>query len=415
MSLSKEDQYLATLYQRFPINLARGKGARVWDSAGKEYIDCMGGYGVALVGHCNDRVVTAIKNQADVLITAHMSVYNDTRLRFMDKIASIAPPELIKMFFTNSGTESVEAALKFARKYTGKHGVIAMNGAYHGKTFGALSVTYNEKYRKSFMPLLVGVKFVPYGSPEKLEEAIDDTIGTVILEPIQGESGIIMPPDDLLPKIRDICNRRNLVLIFDEIQAGLGRTGKMWAGQNWKTTPDVMCLAKGIAGGIPMGLVLAKKEVMDAMKLGEHSSTFGGSPIACAAGTATLEALTDDKLVENADKVGKHFKEGLNYLKEQHKIIREVRGLGMMLAIELRFEVKDVLFDGIRNGLLMLYSGRNIIRLLPPLVMDETTVSRAVDIMDKILKKKSLRLGLEPSSRLNFGNIAEENIKQEKW
>ena len=415
MSLSKEDQYLATLYQRFPINLARGKGARVWDSAGKEYIDCMGGYGVALVGHCNDRVVTAIKNQADVLITAHMSVYNDTRLRFMDKIASITPPELTKMFFTNSGTESVEAALKFARKYTGKHGVIAMNGAYHGKTFGALSVTYNEKYRKSFMPLLVGVKFVPYGSPEKLEEAIDDTIGTVILEPIQGESGIIMPPDDLLPKIRDICNRRNLVLIFDEIQAGLGRTGKMWAGQNWKTTPDVMCLAKGIAGGIPMGLVLAKKEVMDAMKLGEHSSTFGGSPIACAAGTATLEALTDDKLVENADKVGKHFKEGLNYLKEQHKIIREVRGLGMMLAIELRFEVKDVLFDGIRNGLLMLYSGRNIIRLLPPLVMDEITVSRAVDIIDKILKKKSLRLGLEPSSRLNFGNIAEENIKQEKW
>ena len=415
MSLSKEDQYLATLYQRFPINLARGKGAHVWDSAGKEYIDCMGGYGVALVGHCNDRVVTAIKNQADALITAHMSVYNDTRLQFMDKMASIAPPELIKMFFTNSGTESVEAALKFARKYTGKHGVIAMNGAYHGKTFGALSVTYNEKYRKSFMPLLVGVKFVPYGSPEKLEEAIDDTIGTVILEPIQGESGIIMPPDDLLPKIRDICNRRNLVLIFDEIQAGLGRTGKMWAGQNWKTTPDVMCLAKGIAGGIPMGLVLAKKEVMDAMKLGEHSSTFGGSPIACAAGTATLEALTDDKLVENADNVGKHFKEGLNYLKEQHKIIREVRGLGMMLAIELRFEVKDVLFDGIRNGLLMLYSGRNIIRLLPPLVMDETTVSRAVDIMDKILKKKSLRLGLEPSSRLNFGNIAEENIKQEKW
>ncbi|HZC88644.1 MAG TPA: aminotransferase class III-fold pyridoxal phosphate-dependent enzyme, partial [Nitrososphaera sp.] len=138
MSLSKEDQYLATLYQRFPINLARGKGARVWDSAGKEYIDCMGGYGVALVGHCNDRVVTAIKNQADALITAHMSVYNDTRLQFMDKMASIAPPELIKMFFTNSGTESVEAALKFARKYTGKHGVIAMNGAYHGKTFGAL-------------------------------------------------------------------------------------------------------------------------------------------------------------------------------------------------------------------------------------------------------------------------------------
>ncbi len=389
--MSSEDSHLATLYQRFPVNLARGKGARVWDTAGKEYIDCMGGYGVALVGHCNDRVVAAIKKQADMLITAHMSVYNDTRLQFMEKMSTIAPPGLTKMFFTNSGAESVEAALKFARKYTGKPGVIAMNGAYHGKTFGALSVTYNEKYRKSFMPLLEGVKFVPYSDPEKLEEAIDDTTGTVIVEPIQGETGIIVPPDDLLPRIREICNRRNLVLVFDEIQAGLGRTGKMWAGQNWNTTPDIMCLAKGIAGGIPMGLVLAKPEVMDAMKLGEHSSTFGGSPIACAAGVATLEALTDDKLVENAAKMGKHFKEGLNRLKEKHKIIREVRGIGMMLGVELRFEVKDVLFDGIRNGLLMLYSGRNIIRLLPPLVMDETTVSRAVDIMDAVLTSEEKR------------------------
>ncbi|HXG06834.1 MAG TPA: acetylornithine/succinylornithine family transaminase [Nitrososphaera sp.] len=389
--MSSEDQYLAALYQRFPVNLARGKGAKVWDNSGKEYIDCMGGYGVALVGHCNDRVVAAIKKQAETLITAHMSVYNDTRLKFMEKMSTIAPPGLTKMFFTNSGAESVEGALKFARKYTGKHGVIAMNGAYHGKTFGALSVTYNEKYRKSFMPLLDGVKFVPYSDPAKLEEAIDDTIGTVILEPIQGETGIVVPPDGLLPKVREICDRRNLVLIFDEIQAGLGRTGKMWAGQNWNTTPDIMCLAKGIAGGIPMGLILAKPDIMEATKLGEHSSTFGGSPIACAAATATLESLMEDGLVENAAKVGQYWKEGLIGLKEKHKIIREVRGLGMMLGVELRFEVKDVLYDGIRNGLLMLYSGRNIIRLLPPLVMDETTVSRAIDIMDNVLTNEEKR------------------------
>ena len=389
--MNSEDQYLAALYQRFPVNLVRGKGTRVWDAAGKEYIDCMGGYGVALVGHCNDRVVAAIKKQADTLITAHMSVYNNMRLKFMEKMSTLTPPGLSKMFFTNSGAESVEGALKFARKYTGKYGIIAMNGAYHGKTFGALSVTYNEKYRKSFMPLLSGVKFVPYSDPNKLEEAIDETIGTVILEPIQGETGIIVPPDDLLPKIREICNKRNLVLVFDEIQSGLGRTGKMWAGQNWNTTPDIMCLAKGIAGGIPMGLIVAKPEIMEATKLGEHSSTFGGSPLACAAGTATLEALTDDKLVENAAKIGTQFKEGLKRLKEKHKIIREVRGLGMMLGVELRFEVKDVLFDGIRNGLLMLYSGRNIIRLLPPLVMDETTISRVVDIMDFVLTSEEKR------------------------
>ncbi|MDQ3872328.1 MAG: acetylornithine/succinylornithine family transaminase [Thermoproteota archaeon] len=389
--MSAEDQYLATLYQRFPVNIARGKAARVWDTLGKEYIDCMGGYGVALVGHCNDRVVNAIKKQAEILITAHMSVYNDTRLKFMQKMTLIAPPSLNKIFFTNSGAESVEAALKFARKHTGKHGIIAMNGAYHGKTFGALSVTYSEKYRKPFMPLLDGVKFIPYSDPSTLEEVIDDSIGSVIVEPIQGETGIIVPPDDLLPKIRDICNKRSLVLIFDEIQAGLGRTGKMWAGENWNTTPDIMCLAKGIAGGIPMGLVLAKQEIMDSMKVGEHSSTFGGSPIACAAGIGTIEALTDDKLVENAAKMGAYFKEGLEQLKDKHRIIRQVRGIGMMLGVELRFDVKDVLFDGIRKGLLLLYSGRNIIRLLPPLVMDETTISRAIDIIDILLTSEEKR------------------------
>ncbi|MDP8888024.1 MAG: aminotransferase class III-fold pyridoxal phosphate-dependent enzyme [Thermoproteota archaeon] len=389
--MNDEDRYLAALYQRFPVNIAKGRGTKVWDTAGNEYIDCMGGYGVALVGHCNDRVVNAIKRQAEILITAHMSTYNDSRLRFMEKIASVAPPPLNKIFFANSGAESVEAALKFARKFSGRHGVIAMNGGYHGKTFGALSVTYSEKYRKSFMPLLDGVKFVPYSDPSLLEEVIDDTIGSVILEPIQGETGIIVPPADLLPKIRQICDRRNLVLIFDEIQSGLGRTGKMWAGQNWNTTPDIMCLAKGIAGGIPMGLVLAKQEIMDTMKLGEHSSTFGGSPIACAAGTATIEALIDDKLIDNAAKIGVHFKEGLNRLQEKHKIVRQVRGIGMMLGVELRFDVKDILFDGIRRGLLILYSGRNILRLLPPLVMDEMTVSRVVDIIDIILTNEEKR------------------------
>ena len=389
--MNNEDRYLAALYQRFPVNIAKGKGTKVWDTAGKEYIDCMGGYGVALVGHCNDRVVDALKRQAEILITAHMSTYNDTRLRFMEKIASVAPPSLNKIFFANSGAESVEAALKFARKYSGRHGVIAMNGGYHGKTFGALSVTYSEKYRKSFMPLLDGVKFVPYSDPSMLEDIIDDTIGSVILEPIQGETGIIVPPDDLLPRIREICDRHNLVLIFDEIQSGLGRTGKMWAGQNWNTTPDIMCLAKGIAGGIPMGLVLAEQEIMDSMKLGEHSSTFGGSPIACAAGTATIEALIDDKLIDNAAKMGVYFKEELIRLQEKHKIVRQVRGIGMMLGVELRFDVKDILFDGIRRGLLILYSGRNILRLLPPLVMDETTVSHAVDIIDIILTNEDKR------------------------
>ena len=388
--MSQEDRNLSNLYQKFPVRIERGKGAYVWDTSGKEYIDCMGGYGVALVGHCNPRVVEAIKNQAEKLIVCHMSLYNDTREDFLTKTAAIAPQGLNKIFFSNSGAEAVEAALKFSRRYTGKPGIISMNGGYHGKTFGALSVTYSEKYRKPFMPLLEGVKFLPYTNPN-IEDAIDESIGTVIVEPIQGETGIILPPDRLLQNMREVCTKHKIVLIFDEIQSGFGRTGKMWAGEHWKTVPDIMCLAKGIAGGVPIGLTLCKPEIVEAMRVGEHSSTFGGNPLACAAGSATIEALTEDKLVENAAALGNYFKEGLLILKDKHKIVREVRGIGMMLAVELRFDVKNVLLDGIRNGILMLYSGKNILRLLPPLVMEKRTVSTALEIIDNLLLEEGKR------------------------
>lgn len=386
-----EDNYLGNLYQRFPINISKGKGAIVWDVSGNEYIDCMGGYGVALIGHCNDRVVNAIKNQSEKLITCHMSIYNNVRLEFLEKMSKISPKKLSKIFFSNSGAESTEAALKFSRKFTGKSGIIAMSGGYHGKTFGALSVTHNEKYRKSFQPLLEGVKFVPYSNPSKIEESLDDSIGTVIIEPIQGETGIIVPSDGVLQQIRKICDQNNLVLIFDEIQTGLGRTGRMWAGEHWSTTPDIMCLAKGIAGGLPMGLTLCKPEILDAMKVGEHSSTFAGNPLSCSAGIATIESIIEENLVENAAKVGNIFKNGLFQLKENHRIVRDVRGLGLMLALELRFDIKDILFDGIKEGLLMLYSGRNIIRLLPPLVLDEVKVAKTLSIMDKLLTNEEER------------------------
>lgn len=389
--MNEEDRYVASIFQRFPVNIVRGRGAKVWDTADVEYIDCMGGYGVALVGHCNDRVVTAIKNQVEKLMVCHMSLYNDTRLKFLEKLAKIEPPGLDKIFFSNSGAEAVEAALKFSRKFSGKTGVIAMNGGYHGKTFGALSVTHSEKYRKSFLPLLDGVKFVPYFDASRVEDAIDETTGTVILEPIQGETGIIVPPDGVVQSIREICNRHKLVLIFDEIQSGLGRTGKMWAGQNWNTVPDIMCIAKGIAGGLPMGLTFSRPEIIECIRVGEHSSTFSGNPLACAAGYATLEALTEDRLIDNASKVGKFFMDGLLVLKEKHRIIRDVRGLGMMLAMELRFDVKEILLDALKKRLLLLYSGKNIIRLLPPLVMDEDTVSDALSLIDQVLSEEEKR------------------------
>jgi LysW-gamma-L-lysine/LysW-L-ornithine aminotransferase len=389
--MSEEDQYLSTtLYQKFPVRIDRGKGVRVWDTSGKEYIDCMGGYGVALVGHCNPRVVEAIKNQAEKLIVCHMSFYNDARGDFLSMMATIAPKGLSKIFFSNSGAEAVEAALKFSRRYTGKPGIISMSGGYHGKTFGALSATYSEKYRKPFMPLLENVKFLPY-TTTRIEDAVNDNIGAVIVEPIQGETGIILPPEGLLQNMREVCTKHGIVLIFDEIQSGLGRTGKMWAGENWKTIPDIMCLAKGLAGGVPIGLTLSKPEIVEALRVGEHSSTFGGNPLACAAGAATIGSLIEDKLVENAADVGGYFKDGLLKLKEKHRIVRDVRGLGMMLALELRFDVRNLLLDGIRHGLLMLYSGKNILRLLPPLVMDKETISQALETMDELLSEEEKR------------------------
>lgn len=386
-----EDQFMGNIYQRFPVTIERGLGSHVWDINGKEYIDCMGGYGVALVGHCNPRVVKAIKSQIEKIITVHSSLYNKTREEFLENLIKVAPKGLDQVYLNNSGTEAVEAAIKFARKFTGRKGMVAMNGSYHGKSFGSLSVTFNPKYRKSFEPLLDDVTFSPFGDVDALRNTVTSDTAFVILEPIQGESGIHVAPDGFLQEVRKICNEKGALLIFDEIQAGLGRTGKLWASQHWETVPDIMCLAKGIAGGVPMGATLVRSDVLASISKGEQSSTFGGNPLSCAAGVATIQALTQDGLVDNAEKMGKIFREGLERLRDKHKIIREIRGKGLMIGVEMKFDVKDILFDGIANNLLLLYSGKNILRLLPPLVISESDINKALEILDNILTKEVQR------------------------
>jgi acetylornithine/LysW-gamma-L-lysine aminotransferase len=389
-----EEQYMGNLYQKFPVTIEKGKGAHVWDINGKEYIDCMGGYGVALVGHRNDRVVNAIKSQLEKIITVHSSLYNKTREEFLENLIRIAPKGLSQVHLNNSGTEAVEAAIKFARKFTHKKGMVAMNGSYHGKSMGSLSLTFNPKYRNEFQPLVEKVSFSPFGDIDTLRSTIDDDTGFVILEPIQGESGIHVAPDGFLQDVRKLCDEKGILLVFDEIQSGFGRTGRMWASEHWNTIPDIMCLAKGIAGGVPMGATLVKPDILACMKKGEHSSTFGGNPLSCAAGIGAIQALTKDGLIENAEKMGKVFQEGLERLKNKHKIIREVRGKGLMIGVELKFEVKDILMGAIQNGVLLLYSGRNIIRLLPPLVITKEDILKVVDILDMLLdeeeKKKNV-------------------------
>jgi len=351
----------------------------------------MGGYGVALVGHRNERVVNAIKSQIDKVITVHSSFYNKTREEFLQTLMNVAPSGLSQVHLNDSGAESIEAAIKFARKFTGKKKMIAMKGSYHGKSMGALSLTFNPKYRESFQPLVEKVSFSPYGDVDALHDIVDKDTAFVILEPIQGESGIHVPPEGFLQEVRKICDENNSLLIFDEIQSGLGRTGSMWASEHWKTVPDIMCLAKGIAGGVPMGVTLVRPDILAVMKKGEHSSTFGGNPLACAAGTATLQALTQDGLIENAKSMGEKFSNGLEELKSKHSIIREVRGKGLMIGVELKFEVKDILMEGIKNGLLLLYSGRNILRFLPPLIISEEDIIKTLQILDKLLTNEENR------------------------
>ena len=383
-----EDQFMGNLYQRFPVIVEKGKGSHVWDADGKEYIDCMGGYGVALVGHQNQRVNKAIKEQVDKIITVHSSLYNKTREEFLKTLIGLAPKGLTQVHLNNSGAEAIEAAIKFARKFTGKKGMVAMKGSYHGKSFGALSLTFNPKYKKAFEPLVEKVSFASFGDIESLRSVVNDDTAFVILEPIQGESGIIVAPDGFLQDVRKLCDEKGILLIFDEIQAGLGRTGRLWACEHWNTVPDILCLAKGIAGGVPMGATLVRSNILASMSKGEHSSTFGGNPLSCAAGTAALKALTEDGLVENSEKMGKIFREGLEKLKENHNMIRDIRGKGLMIGIEMKFEVKDILMGLMKKGILMLYSGRNILRILPPLMISEEDITKVLHALDSVLSEE---------------------------
>jgi len=384
-----ENRLFANVYQRFPVAVVRGKGAVLWDVNGREYIDCMGGYGVSLVGHCHPKVVKAIQEQAEKLITCHGSLYNDKRAELLEKLVKIAPTGLDKVFLCNSGAEAVECALKLAVKNTGKREIVAMVGSFHGKTLGALSATWGPKYREAFQSLLIpSFKFVPFGDTEKVKEAVSEETAAIIAEPIQGESGIYVAPDDFLQSLREICNEGGTLLIFDEVQTGLGRTGRMWASQHWNVKPDIMCTAKAMAGGVPMGATLAKGEVMDSLKTGEHSSTFGGNPLACAAACATLDLIVEENLPERAKTLGEHFKDRLLEMQSKLRIVREVRGLGLMVGLESRFDVYNLLMRALAKGVILLYSKKNILRFLPPLVIERSQLDKVADILERLLKEE---------------------------
>ena len=380
-----ENRLMANVFAKRPVVITRGQGALVWDINGKEYVDCTGSYGVALLGHSHPKIVEAVCKQAETLISCHASLYNNKRTEFLQKLMSITPTGLNKAFLSNSGAESVECAIKLARKFTGKPEIIAVMGGYHGKTMGALSATWDKKYREPFQPLVPEFKHVPPDNMEKLAEAITDKTAAVLLEPIRGEGGVRVPPLDYLPGVRELCDEKGVLLILDEVQTSFGRTGKLFGCNHWGVTPDVMCLAKPFAGGLPIGITVAKEDIMSSLKVGEHSTTFSGSPLVCAAGCAAIDVLVKEKLADRAATLGAYFKGKLEELQAKYNIVKEVRGLGLMLGMELRYDVRNIILKTMNRGVLILEAGRNVLRFLPPLVIEKEQIDKAIGVLDAVI------------------------------
>ncbi|MBI2547751.1 acetylornithine/succinylornithine family transaminase [Candidatus Woesearchaeota archaeon] len=377
-----EDKYLFPIYPKRQTLLARGKGALVWDDQGRAYIDCVAGHGVAIVGHCHDRVVAALHAQAQTLITCTTSFYNPARAQLLQRLIEITPETLTRAFLCNSGTESVEAALKFARFTTKKTEFICAMRNFHGRTFGSMSATFTPDYREPFEPLVPGFHFVPFNDFAALEQKITEQTAGVLLEVVQGEGGVNVGDTTYFQQVRDICTQRNILLIIDEVQTGFGRTGKLFACEHMDIQPDIMCIAKGIAGGFPMGATLCADKIL--VPTGRHGTTFGGNPLACAAASAAIEVIISEDLPKQAAEKGAY---ALQKLRAQQLDVRDIRGLGLMIGIELKEKVKPSIQQLEERGILAMAAGTTVLRLLPPLVITYEQLDKVVEEIVHVLKQ----------------------------
>ena len=379
--LEIETEYTSGLYVKQPLAIVRGQGASLFDADGVEYLDCSSGHGVANLGHAHPKIAEALYNQASTLITLFESFPNDQRATLMERLAGLIPG-LDRVFFCNSGTESVEAAIKFARISTGRKNVVAAMRAFHGRTYGSLSATFNKKYREGFEPLVPGFNHVPYNNIEALNKAVMEETAAVILEVVQGEGGVYPASAEYIQAARQICDARGALLIVDEIQTGFGRTGKMFAIQHFGITPDLLTCAKALAGGVPMGAVLIGRSVKN-LSPGVHGSTFGGNPLSCAAANAALDVIQEEDLPGQAAAKGAYL---LDKLKQIHSPnIREVRGRGLMIGIELKQKVAPYIKALQEKRVIALNAGMTVIRLLPPLVISYEQMDHLVDVLSEVL------------------------------
>jgi len=376
-----EDTYGLGIYPKRDIVIVRGKGARVVDDSGNEYIDCVAGHGVAGVGHCNEQVIRAVTRQAEQLITCPGTFYNDTRARLLERLAEIAPGGLTRAFLCNSGAEAVEAAIKFARVSTGKSGFICAMKGFHGRTMGALSATFNPKYKKDFLPMVPGFLFAPFNNFTRLREIVNENTAGIILEPVQGEGGVFPGNRDYFQRVRELCDQKNILLIVDEVQTGFCRTGRMFGIEHFDIGPDILCAAKAMAGGLPMGAVLCGEKIR--VPMGSHGSTFGGNPLSCAAALAAIGFMTENRLAEQAAEKGNYLLKKLMEINSDR--IRDVRGLGLMVGIELKEKVKPYISALMEEGILTLPAGSTVLRLLPPLTIDYHDLDTVVEKIQKVL------------------------------
>jgi len=379
-----ENQHTSGVYAKREVVIVRGEGAVLYDSNGKMYIDCVGGQGAANLGHAHPVIAATLAAQANKLISCPEMFYNDKRAELQARLAALAPTGLERVFLCNSGTEAVEAALKFARASTGRAGIVAAMRAFHGRTFGSLSATWNKKYRQPFEPLVPGFKHIPFNNLEKLAQAVDENTAAVILEVVQGEGGVHPGDPEFLLGAQELCRAQGAMLILDEVQTGFGRTGKLFALEHYGLSPDLLCLAKSVAGGVPLGAVLIGERLGE-IPTGLHGSTFGGNPLACAAGLSALEVIEKEDLVTRAAEQGAYLLSRLHAL--ESPLIRAVRGLGLMVGIEIKQKVAPYLQALMRNGILALPAGLTVIRLLPPLVITREQIDMVVVALAEVLNE----------------------------
>ena len=377
--------YVVPSYVKTPLVLERGKGTRVWDVHGDEYLDFFPGWAVSGVGHCHKRVTEAIKRQAEQLIHVSNNYYHELQGVLAEEIIRHAFPG--KVFFCNSGAEANEAAFKLARKLgnPARYEIISMERSFHGRTLAAVTATGQKKYQEGFDPLPGGFVTVPFNDLEAVERAVNPKTIAIILELIQGEGGIRVADAAYISALKRLCQDKKILLVFDEVQTGMGRTGRMFCYKNYGIEPDMMTLAKSLGGGFPVGALVVKKEIADTLGPGTHATTFGGSPLACAAALAVFEAIDKEKLLSNAVIAGSHLFKKLNELKKRHPVIQEVRGMGLMAGVELEGEGKGVYEECLKRRLLINCTQGNVLRLMPPLVVKEKEIDRAVQIFDEAL------------------------------